>query len=264
MVSRSAYRARSREAESLTCGSRQQLAAWVGTGVMIGILAVGLVGCAISVGQVSTTGTGTTIPLTILRGSDHSTLATVPVTISGKGPYAFILDTGASISLVDASVARQLNLPRSGGRQPVSGVGGTELVAFVVVSTWKAGNVALPRSTIGSGTLPSGQADNRVSGLLGSDIWSQFGKISVDYDLGVLTVYQRTGANSGTPSGVVRGRSLAVSDARCVPYPLLTGAGSVLSSQRCAPQHSGLQEAERLGGMPRATGSQTGSSGYDR
>jgi aspartyl protease len=218
MVRWAACRGRSAEAKSRGCGSRRLLAVWMGTGLMLGVLAVGLVGCAITVGQVSTTGTGTTIPLTIVRGSDHSTLATVPVTINGKGPYAFVLDTGASISLVDASVARQLNLPRSGGRQPVSGVGGTELVAFVVVTTWKAGSVALPRSTIGSGSLPSGQADNRVSGLLGSDIWSQFGKISVDYDLGVLTVYQRTGANGGTPVGAVRGCSLAVSDARDVSH----------------------------------------------
>ena len=37
-------------------------------------------------------------------------LALVPVTIDGKGPYTFALDTGASQSLVDSQIARDLRV----------------------------------------------------------------------------------------------------------------------------------------------------------
>jgi len=38
----------------------------------------------------------------------------VEVTINGKGPYAFILDTGASVTVVDAALSQELQLPAAG------------------------------------------------------------------------------------------------------------------------------------------------------
>jgi Aspartyl protease len=178
---------------------------------MVAMLA--LAGCQLSLGTRTTTtsGGGTTIPLRILKGQDNATLALVPVTINGKGPYSFILDTGASISLVDRSLAQQLNLPRSGARQPVSGIGGTEQVVFVDVKTWKVGNQPLPAGTIGSGALPTSRGGASIMGLLGSDIWSQFGKISIDYGAATLTVYKSLALrpDSGPlPAAIVAGATV--------------------------------------------------------
>lgn len=141
-------------------------------------------------GSTASSGSAMTIPLKVVRGSDNSTLASVPVYINGHGPYQFILDTGASISLINSSLARQLALPRAGGRQPVSGVGGTEVIVFVDAANWKVGNVPLPKTSIGSGALPSGRGAGGFQGLLGSDIWSQFGRITIDYNASTLTVYK--------------------------------------------------------------------------
>src|SRR5690242_9228826 len=66
------------------------------------LLALG--GCALSLGHVSTSGSPTTIAVTVLRGQDGTVLVLVPVTISDHGPYDFVLDTGASVSLIDETL----------------------------------------------------------------------------------------------------------------------------------------------------------------
>ena len=53
--------------------------------------------------------TGRHIPLRVVAGR----LLIVPVRIDGTGPYPFLLDTGATRSLVDEALADRLRLPRS-------------------------------------------------------------------------------------------------------------------------------------------------------
>ena len=47
----------------------------------------------------------------------------VEVTINGKGPYRFILDTGAHISLVDTELKKELQIPESGVHAAPAGPG---------------------------------------------------------------------------------------------------------------------------------------------
>jgi hypothetical protein len=160
---------------------------------LAGALVLALAGCTITLGNSISYGSGTTIPVRVLRGSDNATLVQVPIYIGNKGPYQFILDTGASISLIDRALALRLNLPWSGSRQPVSGVGGTEQVVFVSVAQWRLDSLALPKTTIASGALPSDRGGPSIQGLLGSDLLSQFGKITLDYNAATLTVYRQIG-----------------------------------------------------------------------
>src|SRR5271165_231468 len=44
-----------------------------------------------------------------------------PVMIDGQGPYIFVVDTGASVSLIDRPVANHLGLVKSGSPQQVEG-----------------------------------------------------------------------------------------------------------------------------------------------
>ncbi|TRW14340.1 aspartyl protease family protein [Glacieibacterium frigidum] len=62
-----------------------------------------------------------------------------PVTIGDKGPFAFILDTGASMSAINSALARRLNLRRVGRRQ-VSGIGGSVTLDVYVADTVVLGN----------------------------------------------------------------------------------------------------------------------------
>jgi predicted aspartyl protease len=118
-------------------------------------------------------------------------LALVPVTIDGKGPYTFALDTGASQSLVDTQVANELGVPKTGNRPKIAGISSVQKLATVRVKQWKVGDIALPATTIVAGNLPFGNAKGGVQGLLGSDMLSRFDVITIDYGHEVLRLHER-------------------------------------------------------------------------
>lgn len=124
-------------------------------------------------------------------------IALVPVTIDGHGPYTFALDTGASQSLVDASVARQLQVKPTGGTHPVAGITTVTRVRTIPVRRWSVGDVKLPATTVVEANLPFGNASGGVQGLLGSDMLSRFDVVTIDYADGVLRLHQRPAKTSG-------------------------------------------------------------------
>lgn len=202
---------------------------------MVAALACMLGGCSITLPGFSSVATVSSSPMTvslrILKGADNSTLALAPVYIHGEGPYQFIVDTGASVSIMRREIARQLALPPAGSRQQVNGVGGTEQIAFVTISNWRADRLALPHGTIGSGTLPFNDGGSPLDGLLGSDVWSQFGKVTIDYAAATLTVYRSVADHADRP---LRGHRAPVvtilgQAARILPYSLPQVFGSVVS-----------------------------------
>jgi hypothetical protein len=118
-------------------------------------------------------------------------LAVVPVKIDGHGPYSFALDTGASTSLVDSQVARELRVPATGTKQRIAGVASVSQVAAITVKRWSVGDVTLPATTIVEANLPFGNANGGVQGLLGSDMLSQFDIVTIDYDNSRLVLHHR-------------------------------------------------------------------------
>lgn len=122
-----------------------------------------------------------TVQMQVLE-RDGLALAFVPVSISGRGPYLFALDTGASTSTVDLEVAREIGLPETGEQRDVTGIIGRESVPIARVEQWSLGNVALPTSEVALIELPSSDRGHGLRGLLGSDVLITFGRIVVDYD----------------------------------------------------------------------------------
>ena len=124
----------------------------------------------------------------------RQTLALVPVYINGRGPFPFALDTGASRSLISATLARQLGLHARGSAGMLEGVTGATTAENFAVQSWRAGSVTLPASMIAAvgsataGTPPSAGALHGPVGLLGSDVLSRYGKIAIDYDKGLLVL----------------------------------------------------------------------------
>jgi hypothetical protein len=118
-------------------------------------------------------------------------LALVPVTIDGKGPFAFALDTGASQSLVDSQVAKELRVPVTGAKQRIAGVASVSKVRAIRVRDWRVGSVKLPPSTVVEANLPFGNVDGGVQGLLGSDMLSDFDVITIDYAHSRLLLHHR-------------------------------------------------------------------------
>lgn len=118
-------------------------------------------------------------------------IALVPVTIDGKGPFTFAIDTGASQSLVDSSVAKKLRVPATGNKHPVAGITNVTNVKTLRVAHWSVGGVKLPATTIVETNLPFGNASGGVQGLLGSDMLSQFDVITIDYAHQMLRLHHR-------------------------------------------------------------------------
>jgi len=118
-------------------------------------------------------------------------IALVPVTIDGKGPFTFAIDTGASQSLVDSSVASKLGVPATANRHSVAGITNVTNVKTLVVNRWSVGGVKLPPTTVVETNLPFGNASGGVQGLLGSDMLSQFDVITIDYAHQLLRLHHR-------------------------------------------------------------------------
>ena len=118
-------------------------------------------------------------------------IALVPVTINGHGPYTFALDTGASQSLVDSQVARELRVKNTGETHPVAGITNVTNVKTIDVKHWRVGKVTLPATTIVEANLPFGNADGGVQGLLGSDMLSRFDVVTIDYAHGLVRLRAR-------------------------------------------------------------------------
>src|SRR2546427_8409498 len=66
----------------------------------------------------------------------------VPVKINGKGPYKFVLDTGATFTCIDQKLVDELKLPESRGQFGVGVLAPTEgAVKLVNIETLEVGNV---------------------------------------------------------------------------------------------------------------------------
>ena len=130
------------------------------------------------------------VALKVLKHGNQ-VIALVPVTINGHGPYTFALDTGASQSLVDSQVAKELRVKKTGESHPVAGITNVTNVRTIEVKDWRVGKVKLPATTVVEANLPFGNADGGVQGLLGSDMLSSFDVVTIDYDHGVLKLHAR-------------------------------------------------------------------------
>src|ERR1700757_4277853 len=110
-----------------------------------------------------------TVPLVVVRARDGEVAALAKVIIHGRA-FPFLIDTGASVSLVDLALARRLGLKRIGKPVNVSGVGCESAAYRVRLSNWQIGNQTLP-AIIATSTKIAG-ANGRAFGLLGSDVLS--------------------------------------------------------------------------------------------
>jgi hypothetical protein len=176
-----------------------------------------LAGCRIEVGTItstptpSATGPGVSIQVQVEHSQDGSTLILVPVTINNQGPFTFALDTGASTSLIDQPLAHRLGLRPAGSPVPIAGISSNEQAVPVQVSRWHAEKLNLPSQIVASASLYQLQRGAGLQGRLGSDIWNQFGKITIDYAAGTLTVYRQIAGKSVSTMADARGsRSPAV------------------------------------------------------
>ncbi|HEX9037733.1 MAG TPA: retropepsin-like aspartic protease [Ktedonobacterales bacterium] len=147
-------------------------------------MTLALTGCATPTAPftgVNANAKSVTVPADIRRGAESATLVIVSLRIEGKGPYSFALDTGASLTLIDSSLARELRLPVAGPLVDIAGVGGKQFVTPVRVKVWSIGAQALPNHVISSTPLTTLRESDGIDGLLGSDVLSTFSSVTIDF-----------------------------------------------------------------------------------
>ena len=122
-----------------------------------------------------------------LAGPNDAAL-TVPVYINGRGPINFILDTGATLTCIDVSLARELGLKDEGT------MGG---VAIGVLSAGQLQTVRMDSLRIGRASahnlaacrldLEALRTALGVQGLVGLNFLKEF-DVALDFDRRVLTL----------------------------------------------------------------------------
>ena len=107
---------------------------------------------------------------------------TTSVYIDGKGPYRFLVDTGAERTLLAAEVATQLGLPR-GRKVLVEGIIRGEPAVLVRIASLRMGSLVCP--PLEAPVLPRKMLG--VDGYLGLDVLDKH-RVVLDFRAGTLTV----------------------------------------------------------------------------
>ena len=154
-------------------------------------------------GATQLAGGATRLPITVSEKAGQ-VAEMVNVCIDGKGPFAFVVDSGAGESIIAMRLANQLHLDHSGPAQEFAGVGCVGTAQPVAVSTWSAAGVALSPQSLTAATLPDFGVKGQPVGLLGSDVLGRFGAVRIDFKGQTLTLGGPEGP-APTGSDVVHG-----------------------------------------------------------
>ncbi len=142
------------------------------------------VGCG---GAVHHADGSTSIPMRVGRSAGEA-IDTVNLCFGTKGPFAFIVDTGAATTVFDSSLAKKLHLAWSGPSVGSQGAGCTASSRPASVTEWAAGGLDLTPQSVQVQSMPGFGGKGNPWGLLGSDVWSRFGALRFDFRRGTLTV----------------------------------------------------------------------------
>jgi len=217
-------------------GRRRGRVRWHGPGAWSAVVAIGLLlsscsrtgvtvepevmfalpsaaaGCG---GAVALGGGAARVPITVSTVSGQ-VAEMVNVCLEGKGPYPFVIDTGAGQSTIDTALADRLHLAPDGPSVEFAGLGCTGRAQPVDVKGWSVAGVTLAPQLLTAATLPGIGRRGDPVGLLGSDVLSRFGALRMDFEAQTLTF--------GGPEGPVPGQSIPVRGPTGPPPPaVLTG-----------------------------------------
>lgn len=113
----------------------------------------------------------------------------VPVLINGRGPYPFVLDTGATVTCVDDELAAALALPEVRGViGTAAGIGGEGGLRLVSVDSLSMGGVRaheLEACVIDLEHL-SGMG-LELDGLIGLNVLKEF-RVTLDFERNIVTL----------------------------------------------------------------------------
>jgi predicted aspartyl protease len=185
--------------------------------------------------EAATEGAGATyVPMLAIRTGDGP-LFGVDIYIDGRGPYGFVVDSGAASSVIVPAMANRLNLPSVGDKQEIGGVDCTASASQRRVEHWSMGGMLLKPEVIQSQALAGFGGYGEPVGLLGADVLRRFGAVRFNFAPSELVL---PGPESREPSksSQLQGPSkppvpadLAGGSPTVVPLDVQTGSESALA-----------------------------------
>jgi hypothetical protein len=119
-------------------------------------------------------------PMHVLRGPGGQVAPVVIVTVHNR-EVPFVVDTGASGSLIDLKAAEKLGLKPVGKSHPVRGVGGKSRALPIMIDDWSIGPVPLPKMRIETSNLSKQTKSDQPIGLLGADVLARYKSVTLDF-----------------------------------------------------------------------------------
>ena len=181
-------------------------------------------------------------PVTV--STRHSQVAALAnVCIDGKGPFPFVIDTGAQGSVLASSLAVKLGLTKIGPPVPIGGAGCTATAQESRITSWDVAGLALQPQAVIYLKIPLFGGRGQPDGLLGSDVWSRFGAMRLDFARQSVTV------PGPEQPGPARKTTISGPSATPVPAALLRGKPAIVAPMTVTsePGFTGITVKVRLG-----------------
>ena len=126
-------------------------------------------------------------------------LVLVPVHVNGRGPYAFLLDTGATTTTLDHGIATELGIQPTGTIEIVTS-GGTFVAPTGLLNEMRIGSVRISEMRVSWMALDELHRENRrIAGVIGQDVLATR-TLTLDYDRGEVEL---TGSRCRDDDGTV-------------------------------------------------------------
>jgi hypothetical protein len=127
------------------------------------------------------------IPVRVITTSSDGTIIVAGVCLDDKGPFTFLVDTGAAVSLLDQSVVKTLDLPGQSRSVSTTSFGCHTEMSFAWSDSWSIGGNELNPQYVEVADVRSPEVP-ALDGIIGSDVLSSFGAVRIDYMQQTLTL----------------------------------------------------------------------------
>jgi len=126
----------------------------------------------------------------------------VQIKVNSKGPYKFLFDSGATQSVVNARLAKELELKEYDSPGGVQGVGEAKDVKMVVLDSIDLGGFTKGKTVAASMNLDhmSGGLGYHMMGIVGQNVIKMMKKVEIDFSALQFTVTKWGETDKGKPS----------------------------------------------------------------
>lgn len=141
------------------------------------------------------------VPTQTLKGRIIAT-----VTINGRGPFRFMVDTGSNRTVIGQSTLAKLGMiPTDSQTMSVAGISGTELAPSVHIAALDTGDLHFREVDL---PVLGGPVFNDVDGIIGMDGFNDM-NVFADFDKDLITITQSKNRRLGFDYSVVSVRFLS-------------------------------------------------------